>query len=149
MSGLDVRESIVIEASPERVWDLIMDPTRLEEWVTTHAAVKDVGPGPVGEGDSFKQKLKLAGASFKVEWTVVEADRPRLARWTGDGPAGSNAAVLYRLADEDGKTRFDYENEFSLPGGGVGKVAGGALSKAPGSREAKKSLRRLKKLLES
>ena len=113
MSRLDVRESIFIDAPPQQVWDLIMDPARLEEWVTTHHSVKDVEPGPVTKGDSFKQKLKLAGTRFKVEWTVVEADRPRVARWTGDGPAGSSAEVIYRLAEEDGKTRYDYENSFS------------------------------------
>ena len=63
---------------------------------------------------------------------MVEADEPRLARWEGDGPAGSPAAVSYRLEPEDGGTRFEYENEFALPGGVLGKVAGGLLSAAPG-----------------
>lgn len=144
-----VRETILLDAPRERVWELIMDPTRLEDWVSAHASVKGAEPGPVGEGASFKQKLKLAGTPFKVEWTVVEADAPRLARWTGAGPAGSQATVVYRLEDEDGKTRFSYENEFSLPGGAVGKVAGGALAAAPGGREARRSLQKLKKLLES
>lgn len=143
-----VRESILLEAPAERVWDLIMDPSRLEEWVSTHDSVAGTEPGPVGQGASFAQKLRLAGKSFEVEWTVVEAEAPRLARWEGDGPAGSSATVVYRLAEQDGKTRFDYENEFSLPGGLVGRAAGGMLAAAPGGREARRSLRRLKGLLE-
>ena len=103
----------------------------------------------LGEGDSFTQKLRLAGKSFKVDWTVDEADPPRVARWTGDGPAGSTAKVTYRLAEEDGGTRFDYENEFALPGGVLGKAAGGLLSAAPGAREARKSLERLRSLLDA
>ena len=144
-----VRETIVIAAPPERVWETVMDPTLLERWVTTHDSVEDATPGPVGAGDSFKQRLRLAGKSFEVEWTVVEAEAPRLARWEGDGPGGSSAKVVYRLEPEDGGTRFEYENEFALPGGVVGKVAGGLLSAAPGSREARRSLERLKALLEN
>ena len=144
-----VRESIVIAAAPERVWETVMDPTLLERWVTTHDSVADATSGPADEGDSFTQKLRLAGKSFKVDWTVVEADPPRLARWQGDGPAGSTARVVYRLEPEDGGTRFDYENEFALPGGALGKVAGGLLSAAPGRREARRTLDRLRTLLET
>jgi uncharacterized protein YndB with AHSA1/START domain len=143
-----VRESIVLAAEPERVWDTVMDPSLLERWVSTHDSYEGAGAGVLSEGDSFTQKLRLAGKSFKVDWTVVEADRPALARWSGEGPAGSTAAVTYQLTAEDGGTRFDYENEFALPGGVLGKAAGGLLSAAPGSREARKSLERLRTLLE-
>ena len=143
----EVRESVVLAASPQEVWDTIMDPSRLELWVTAHDSVKDVEPGPVREGQKFKQKLRLAGKSFKVEWCVTETDEPRLARWVGDGPAGSTARVCYQLHEEGAGTRFDYVNEFELPGGALGKAAGGLLSAAPGKREARASLERLRKLL--
>lgn len=143
-----VRETIMIEAEPQRVWETVMDPNLLGEWVSLHDSVSDAGPGTVSAGDSFTQKLRLAGKSFKVRWEVVEAKAPRLARWSGDGPAGSSATVTYELSPQDGGTCFDYCNEFALPGGVLGKAAGGMLSAAPGSREAKRSLARLKELLE-
>jgi uncharacterized protein YndB with AHSA1/START domain len=143
-----VRESVVLAAEPGEVWDTVMDPSQLERWVTTHDSYSGAGAGVLTEGDSFTQKLRLAGKSFKVNWTVEEADRPTLARWIGDGPAGSTAKVTYRLSEEDGATRFDYENEFALPGGVLGKAAGGLLSAAPGAREARKTLERLRSLLE-
>ena len=143
-----VRESIVIAAEPQRVWDMIMDPGRLGKWVSLHDSVDDAGEGIVEQGDSFTQKMRLAGKSFKVRWEVVEAESPKFARWIGDGPAGSNASVSYKLTPRKGGTCFDYCNDFALPGGALGKAAGGLLSAAPGSREAKRSLDRLKELLE-
>jgi uncharacterized protein YndB with AHSA1/START domain len=142
-----VRESIVLAAPPDRVWDLVMDPSQLERWVTTHDSYERGGEGPLAAGDEFTQKLRLAHKSFKVRWRVEEADRPRLARWVGEGPAGSSANVVYRLSGDDGETRFEYENEFALPGGTLGKAAGGLLAAAPGSREARRSLERLRDLL--
>jgi len=144
----EVRESVVLAASPQQVWDVVMDPSRLELWVTAHDSVKGVKPGPVTNGEKFTQRLRLAGKSFKVDWQVTETDEPRLARWVGEGPAGSTARVCYQLHGEDGGTRFDYVNEFELPGGALGRAAGGLLSAAPGKREARKSLERLRELLE-
>src|SRR5688500_14566040 len=144
-----VRETIVLAAEPEAVWDTVMDPSQLERWVTTHDSYEGAGAGPLSAGDEFTQKLRLAGKSFKVRWRVVEAERPTLARWEGDGPAGSTARVVYRLTAEDGGTRFDYENQFALPGGVLGKAADGLLSAAPGIREARKTLDNLPNSLES
>jgi uncharacterized protein YndB with AHSA1/START domain len=143
-----VRETVILAAEPERVWDTVMDPSLLDRWVTTHDSYEGAPAGPLAEGAEFTQKLRLAGKSFKVRWRVVEARRPELARWEGEGPAGSTASVVYRLTAEDGGTRFDYENQFALPGGAFGKVAGGLLSAAPGAREARKTLEKLRTLLE-
>ena len=142
-----VRESIVIEAPPERVWEVVMDPSQLERWVTTHDSYEGAGPGALEAGDEFTQRLRLAKKSFEVHWRVVEAEAPRLARWAGDGPAGSSANVVYRLEGVGGGTRFAYENEFALPGGALGKAAGAVLAAAPGGREARRSLERLRALL--
>jgi uncharacterized protein YndB with AHSA1/START domain len=144
-----VEESVVLDATPERVWSVVMDPTMLERWVTTHDRLgDDAEPGPASEGDSFTQRLRLAGKGFDVRWRVVEADEARFARWLGEGPAGSTAEVSYRFAPSDGGTRFEYSNRFALPGGIAGRLAGGLVSAAPGSREARRSLENLKALLE-
>ena len=144
-----VSVTILLAASPQRVWETVMDPSQLARWVTTHDSVAGGVSGPLHEGDAFTQRMRLAGKSFEVDWRVVEADEPHLARWEGEGPAGSRAQVRYRLEAEDGGTRFDYRNEFALPGGGLGKLAGGLLAAAPGKREASRSLERLRTLLEN
>jgi uncharacterized protein YndB with AHSA1/START domain len=140
---------VSIDAPVERVWEKVMDARCLGQWVTTHDSVEGAVSGAAEEGTSFTQRLKLAGKGFKVRWLIVEADAPRLARWRGEGPGGSAARVVYRLADEGDGTRFDYENEYELPGGILGKAAGALVSKAPARREARRSLANLKRLLES
>ena len=144
-----VCESVSIDAPVDRVWEKVMDARCLGEWVTTHESVEGAVSGAAEEGMSFTQKLKLAGKGFKVRWRIVEAEPPRLARWAGEGPGGSAARVLYRLSEDGGGTRFDYENEYELPGGLLGKAAGAVLSPAPARREARRSLENLKRLLES
>jgi uncharacterized protein YndB with AHSA1/START domain len=144
-----VRQSIVIAAPPERVWELVMDPARLGDWVTTHDGIERAPEGRLASGSSFTQRLKLSGAPFKVQWTVRECDAPRLARWEGSGPGGSKAFVSYDLSERDGGTRFDYENRFELPGGMLGRLASRVLAAAGSEREAHRSLENLKRVLES
>ena len=143
-----VNESIEIDATPAEVWAVVMDPSRLGDWVTAHKKVYDAPEGELSEGDSFKQKLRVVGPSFKVKWTVVEASEPTLARWKGTGPGGSAADVLYELAENgNGGTRFDYCNNFELPGGPLSMPAK-SIAGPPATKQARASLENLKKLLE-
>ena len=144
-----VAQSIEIDAPIAEVWDLVMDPERLGEWVSIHRSVSDMPKGDLKKGSRFRQEMKLKGVPLKVKWEVVECVRPTQARWQGKAGAGAKARISYDLTEHDGKTRFDYENEFELPAGKVGKLAGRAFNAMSGDREAKRSLARLKKLLEN
>ena len=143
-----VEESIEIAAPADEVWDLVMDPHRHDEWVTAHREARGVPDGELREGDSYEQVLCLAGRRFDVEWTLVESEEPRVAVWSAEGPKGSRADVRYELSGENGRTRFDYLNEFELPGGALGAV-GKRFARGPARRQTRKSLKLLKRALES
>jgi carbon monoxide dehydrogenase subunit G len=138
-----VTSSIHIAAMPQEVWDVVMDPERLQEWVTIHRGLGDHGR------DHMEQTLCLRGVNFHVTWKLAECSQPRLAVWEGRGPARSKAHTAYRLAETDGGTRFDYENEFKAPFGPLGAVASRALVGGVPEREASASLERLKAILEA
>lgn len=141
--------SIDIDAPPETVWGIVMDPRRFADWVTIHRRLNRVDDGAVRRGFEVEQTLALRGAPFKVRWTLVEADAPRRATWDGRGPGGSRARTSYALAERDGGgTHFDYTNEFRAPGGVIGAAAGRALVGGISQREARRSLQRLKALAE-
>jgi uncharacterized protein YndB with AHSA1/START domain len=146
--SLSVHTSVDIDASPQEVWDVVMDPRRLESWVTTHQRVSRA-PVPLSSGSSFEQTLRLAGKTFDVRWSVVEASEPRCAEWRGEGPYGSRALVRYQLASLDGKkTRFEYENDFEVPRGLLGRAAARLVGSTRVRREAERSLMNLRQLLE-
>lgn len=143
-----VTVTIDIAASPQAVWDASMDPQNTKAWVTI---VKEVGPyddGPLVEGFRMDQKLCIRGATFKVQWTLVEVDAPHFARWEGKGPARSKAIIEDRLSPNGDGTRFDYSNEFKAPLGPLGAAASRALVGGIPEKEANASLKRLKAQLE-
>lgn len=147
MSGVHVTTKI--NAPVERVWETVMDPSRLEAWVTIQRWVRDVSDHPMREGSTMRQCLHLRGVSFHVEWELVDVHAPRHAEWVGHGPAHSRARIRYDLRpDGDRVTEFEYTNEFTAPGGRLGMAASRVIVGAASEREAHNSLRRLKALLE-
>ena len=143
-----LRRDIEIHASPEQVWDVLMDPDHLGDWVTIQEYLGDAPKGDLVNGSTLVQHCRVAGQRFELHWKVVEADKPRRAVWEGEGPLGSRATVVYELQQNGGGTKFHYTNEYRLPGGIIGKVGGAAVVGASG-HEANKTLKRLKRLVES
>jgi uncharacterized protein YndB with AHSA1/START domain len=144
-----LEREIDIQASPERVYDVLADPSCLGEWVTIQEELEEAPSGDLRAGSKLRQRMKVAGQRFRLHWTVVEADRPSRIVWEGRGPMGTKAKAVYELSSNgDGATHFCYLNEYELPGGFAGKIAGRAVRAASG-READKTLKRLKQLVES
>ena len=144
-----VAREIELGVAPEAVYDLVMDPRRLADWVTIHRGLRDAPAGALRAGSELRQSLNLAGVPLEIDWTVVTAERPARVLWEGRGPALSRARISYELSATATGSRFRYANEFELPGGPLGRIAGAALagSHIP-ERELDRSLERLRALLE-
>jgi uncharacterized protein YndB with AHSA1/START domain len=138
-----------IRAPIDRVWETVMDPDRLQDWVTIHRSIKDVSSQPLRKGSTMDQVLHMRGVSFRVHWTLADVSAPNRAEWEGRGPAHSRARIVYQLSsDGDNATVFEYSNEFAPPGGRLGTMASRVIVGAASEREAQNSLQRLKALLE-
>jgi uncharacterized protein YndB with AHSA1/START domain len=144
-----VHARITIDAPVQRVWDTVMDPDHLRDWVTIHRSVRDISDKPLRRGSTMDQVLHIRGVSFHVHWTLTDVSAPTRAEWEGHGPAHSIARIRYELSgDGEGPTHFDYMNEFAPPGGRLGNAASRFIVGATSEREAHTSLARLKALVE-
>ena len=143
-----VTASTEIAATPAQVWDVVMDPGRLEQWVTIHRRLIRADEPPVRVDYRMDQQIHLRGVNLQVHWTLVDCRRPELAVWEGRGPARSRAHTEYALKAQGRGTRFDYRNEFHPPLGPLGAVVSRALVAGMSAREAKRTLQCLRAYLE-
>lgn len=144
-----VTASIEIAVPHVEVWDTVMDPAKLGEWVTIHRKLRYSDGGPLRVGYRMDQQVHLRGVSVDVHWTLVECAPGERAVWEGRGPARSRARTEYALHPiANGCTRFDYRNEFHAPLGPLGALASRALVGGMPEREAVRTLERLRSLLE-
>ncbi len=144
-----VTASTWIAVEPANVWEMIMDPNRLSEWVTIHRRLVHADDGPARVGYAMDQQIHLRGVSLEVHWKLVDCRLNELAVWEGRGPARSSARSEYILSPERDGTRFDYRNDFRAPLGPLGALVSRALVGGMPEREAERTLDRLRTHLES
>lgn len=144
---MKVKRTVELAAPPERVYDLVMDPSRLGDWVTIHHGLEGSPPDRLESGSRLTQWLKIAGRRFKVRWTVIENEPRVRVVWEGRGPVATHARVEYRFTRDADGTRFSYVNEYELPGGPLGRLAGRTLARVT-AKELDETLQRLKSLVE-
>ena len=73
----------------------------------------------------------------------MENDPCRRVVWEGRGPVRSRASVIYEFEENGRGTRFSYANEYKLPGGPLGNMAGPMVRRITAG-EVDRSLERLK-----
>ncbi|WP_234543455.1 SRPBCC family protein [Streptomyces shenzhenensis] len=105
---------------PDKVWRAVTDPTLIPLWTATGAGARPEGFTPtVGTAFQFIAKPK-PGWSGIVDCVVLEADRPRLLRysWTDHG-GGETTEVTYRIEPHVAGTRFTYDHTGFTGTGGL------------------------------
>jgi uncharacterized protein YndB with AHSA1/START domain len=144
-----VTVSTQIAVPREAVWKMVMDPERLDDWVTIHRRLVHADGGPPRVGFEMDQQICMRGVNLEVHWKLVDCQAGERAVWEGRGPARSRAHTEYVLSTDAGGTRFDYRNEFRPPLGPVGAIVSRALVGGMPEREAKRTLDRLRAHLEA
>jgi uncharacterized protein YndB with AHSA1/START domain len=144
-----VTTSIDLDAPPSEVWQAVMDPDCLSQWVTIHRRLLSKDEGPPRVGYRMDQQIHMRGVTLEVRWELAECIAGEHAVWEGRGPAHSRARTEYLLTAREGNgTRFDYRNEFRAPLGPVGAIVSRALVGGIPEREANRSLERLRVLIQ-
>ena|ERR1700712_1393095 len=146
----DVDLTVEFDATPEQLFQVLLDIKRTPEWVTICRKVISVDPGKPKVGWRCQQLYALRGAPFTVSWELTELEPGKLLHWRGQGPARSTAEIIQELTPVgDSATRLRYVNDFIAPGGMLGRFASRTLVGSAPEHEAKKSLDRLASLLHS
>lgn len=143
-----IRESIDIDAAPERVWAVVAEDVKnAPKWTTNLAKIDKLGEGPPGRGTRYRYHLVLPGGhnvQLEVEQDAWNKPRKCAGRFVR-GPLQGTWSYTY-TQKKDGTTKLTYEMDYELSG--LLRFAGGLLGPqyAAGIRD---NLQRLKKYIES
>lgn len=84
--------------SQDKVWAVISDPTRFEEWLTVHTKWKEAPPAKLSKGATMAEVLTIMGMANTITFTVDEYDAPNSTKFSGVGMAG--AKITFTLTVE-------------------------------------------------
>jgi uncharacterized protein YndB with AHSA1/START domain len=138
---LQLRASVVVNAPPTTVFELICTPERLPEWNVSVQHARRADPqAPVGIGSRAIMTGRVLGQYLESETEVVEYDPP--GAFGTRAIRGPRLTTRFSLSAEENGTRVQVDVNGELPGGAVGAfLAEGFLR-----RELTTSLERLRAL---
>lgn len=138
-----LRESVDIDASPERVWAVVAeDVTNAPRWTSYLERAEKLDEGAPGKGTRYRYHLDLAGHKERLEVQQSVFNKPKKCSGTFiKGPLKGTWGYTY-AARPDGSTRLTYEMDYELTG--LLRFAGGLLGPqyAAGIRQNMQSLKR-------
>jgi uncharacterized protein YndB with AHSA1/START domain len=97
--------------TPERVFEVLTDPGRLDEWHTMHDGWPGEAPTEMQEGGTFQQNLKLAAMPAEMTWTIKRLTAPTTLEMEGVGPMGVTMRSLFSVEAAGGGSRIAVESE--------------------------------------
>jgi uncharacterized protein YndB with AHSA1/START domain len=101
MSQIEV--TTYIEASPDRVWELVGDPTRMGEWSPECRRVEWVGDATAPRLQArFRGHNRLGWRTWSTVATIVEYEPGREIAWDVSGAGFPVAQWRYRIDPEPG-----------------------------------------------
>jgi carbon monoxide dehydrogenase subunit G len=120
-----VSASTQTAADPERVWQLVTDLPRFAQWNIMHDAFLGDVPATLGDGVTYKQRVKMMNMPAEFAWKVTSADEPGKLELAGTGPMGIKAVNRFLVEKTGTGSNITFEMEFNGPAmnGPIAKMA--------------------------
>jgi carbon monoxide dehydrogenase subunit G len=128
-----VNAEVELPASAEKVWSVLSDLSRFDEWLTIHAGWGGDIPTELTAGSKLTEKVMMLGMANKIDWTVDAFDAPSLVKMSGTGMAGVKVGLSIAVSGQGDTSTASIETMFE------GQMVVGALGKAV-EKDAKKNL---------
>lgn len=138
---------IQIDRPPTVVWEYLVEPAKMQQWMTGLKKVEQVSSGPNSAGAEHRITFEERGkvAEMKVVNTAFKPPHHIAIDMSGGNMGKLVMHVDYKLSDLGGKTRLNYVASCQLRGL-YWLLA--PLLKLAGNSQAKKFLNNLKRVAE-
>lgn len=134
-----------VSAPPERVFEVLGDPSTYQDWVVGAADIRDADAGFPAPGTTFHHTQGIPGLGLKDSTTAIRTDPARHLELEVRARPLVVARVVFDLEARNGGTRVVMTEQ--PVGGWLAKVPGQIVDRLIHLRNAE-TLRRLKKMSE-
>jgi uncharacterized membrane protein len=123
--------SVEIDASPERVWEVVSDPANIPHW-ERHVVSVDVPAGGLGEDSTYSVVMSFMGIRVRVRGEILRWEPPSYATVHLRGPLDATIKTsIARLPRDRSLLRHEVTYRFRGP---LGKVVAAGLNAVGGAQ---------------
>jgi uncharacterized protein YndB with AHSA1/START domain len=94
-----VEAGATYRAEPEKVWEVLANPSRYAEWLSIHRSWRTEPPVRVAEADTATANLRVMNMPITVDWTFAKVDAPHVIEMRGTTRAKVGLTLTITLAD--------------------------------------------------
>ena len=139
--------SIDVDASPERVWEVISDPRNLTRWDGHIVGVEGLPPDGLIAGSTYTVVVRFLGVTAHAECVVTDLDAPGHAEVEVEGVVEAKVQSWVTPLDSGG-ARIHHRVDYRFPGGPLGTIAAQAFQMLGGSAILRRGLQEQKRQAE-
>jgi uncharacterized protein YndB with AHSA1/START domain len=146
---MQVRQSVEIAATPERIWPLLVEPANVMRWYPTLRTFRYEDAGQGGPDARIYAEEKASGMLMKLHFVItdwVENRMVSLHMVSGTGVKGYDQSWVVEPLPTG--SRFTFEEHVELPYGVLGSVIG-KIGQRSSEAHVKEMLAELKVLAEA
>ena len=114
-----INNSVNISAPIAKVFEYVVNPMNLPEWMVGIVEVNGVSGSGVGQHHHWT--YKMVGIPLRGETTITE--HVPNARWVADSKGGATSIFTFAFAPHEGGTKLDVDIEYTIPVPVLGKLA--------------------------
>ncbi len=145
MEKIKVVKSLEINASPEKIFNFITDPSKIPSILPGLIENSNVPALPLTAGAEFDYKYQMYGVMLDGKWIVDEIQSPSLYKAHTIG--GSESWWTQEISGNENKSTVTLTVEYIMPEGVLSKIKANALMSI-NEKEAEHMLHNLKTILE-
>ncbi len=145
MEKIKVVKTLEINASPEKIFNFVTDPSKIPSILPGLIENSNVPALPLTAGAEFDYKYQMYGMMLDGKWIVDEIQAPSLYKAHTTG--GSESWWTQEISGDENKSTVTLTIEYKMPEGILGKIKAEALTSI-NEKEAEHMLHNLKTILE-
>jgi uncharacterized membrane protein len=142
-----LKESVVVSASCQEVWDYLSDPSNWLHFMAGVTRWEAAGEVRSGLGARYRMLIKVGSAEVGGLVEMVEWDEPRDMAWNSVTGVDQRGRFRIREVDEH-RTRVELRYAYGVAGAGVPGLISEWVSAPTISSHLRRSLHQLKRQVE-
>jgi len=107
-----IEKSAEFPVSPEKLWDVVGNPSRFDEWLNMHVKWKNEVPADLQPGVQLVQVASVLNMPNTITWTIDEYEAPRVIKLSGTGMAGVKISLTSTIAPTVTGSTVTFQTDF-------------------------------------
>lgn len=127
--------ALEVDASPERVWEVVSNPVNLPHWDRHIVRVEGVPASGLSAGVRYVTVMRFMAVRARVRAEVLEWEAPRRSTIRLAGALDATVTTTVEPL-EDGRSRLEHVVRYRFRGGPFGDLAARSLALVGGAQYA-------------